>query len=94
MNYDKVYRFLAEDAWRMITDECKEKMISLKYPYIESLTEDIKHFTDKIKDDFAIGFADWCNSLINRVGLLEWKSNWSHYNTKELLEIYKKEKGL
>jgi len=48
----------------------------------------------KIADKYAINFADWCNSLINRVGLLEWKSNWSSYDTKELLEIYKKEKGL
>lgn len=48
----------------------------------------------KIFDNYAIEFVEWCNSLINRVGLLEWKSNWSRYNTTELLEIFKKEKGL
>ena len=37
---------------------------------------------EKIADDFAIGFAEWCGVPIVDV------------NVKELLEIYKKEKGL
>lgn len=37
---------------------------------------------EQIADDFAIGFAEWCGVLIVDA------------NIKELLEIYKKEKGL
>jgi len=37
----------------------------------------------KIADDFAIGFAEW---------LLRYNKEWP--TIKELLEIYKKEKGL
>ena len=38
---------------------------------------------EKIADDFAIGFADWCDNLsINQ---------WSDKTTKELLQIYKEE---
>ncbi len=93
MNYDKVYKLLAEEAYRMITDECKEKMISLKEPYIESLTEDIKHFTDKIKDDFAIQFSEWiAKKTQKRVSEDLYWHNGSLYNIKKLLEIFKKEK--
>ena len=40
----------------------------------------------EVSDDFAIGFAEWIEKL-------DWEI---YYNTaaKELLEIYKKEKGL
>jgi len=41
---------------------------------------------EKIADDFAIGFAEW----IFKQPKYKIKSN----NEKELLEIYKKEKGL
>jgi hypothetical protein len=47
-----------------------------------------------IADDYAIEFAEWCNTLINRVGLLKYKSEYINKSTKELLEIFKKEKGL
>ena len=40
----------------------------------------------KIADEFAIGFADWKDKNY-------WKYN-KCQTTKELLEIYKKEKGL
>lgn len=53
MKYNNSAKLLAEESWRMLTDECKEKMASIKESYIESLTEDIKHFTDKIKKDYA-----------------------------------------
>jgi hypothetical protein len=45
-------------------------------------------------DEFAIGFAEWCRTIIDRVGVLEYKRKWINLSTKELLEIYKKEKGL
>jgi len=56
----------------------------------------LDHF-DKIADEFAIGFFDWFNSkeaedlmhdlvIVGEVDI--------NTTTKELLEIYKKEKGL
>jgi hypothetical protein len=42
----------------------------------------------KIADDYAIEFAEWCNEFrINGIGYYE-------KTIKELLEIFKKEKGL
>ena len=55
---------------------------------------------EKIADDFAIGFAEWCtkyrdkNRNVNGE-MLHAKSKYDEtYLTKELLEMYKKEKGL
>ncbi len=43
----------------------------------------------KIADEFAIGFAEWLNGLdINEYVLQK------HISSQELLEIYKKDKGL
>ena len=42
----------------------------------------------KIAEDFAIGFFNWATTYKAND-----KNNWQ-LNTKELLEIYKKEKGL
>lgn len=39
---------------------------------------------EKIADEFAIGFAYWC----------EWRSDRAFKTYEELLEIYKKETGL
>ena len=51
---------------------------------------------EKIAEEFAIGFAEW--STINypnqRKFLLKQGDSRGFYTTKELLEIYKKEKGL
>jgi hypothetical protein len=40
------------------------------------------------QDEFAIGFKDWCNINEGRVNYSQ------NHNTKELLQIYKKEKGI
>lgn len=55
---------------------------------------------EKIADDFAIGFAEWCDNNYFRMGRLsfwsestDWDNN-KKLTTKELLQIYKKEKGL
>jgi hypothetical protein len=44
---------------------------------------------EKIAEDFAIGFAEWCvkNELFYSI-------QYGRIETKSLLEIYKKEKGL
>ena len=61
----------------------KEKFYkeSIEKPYIFPLED-----YEKIADEFAIGFADWKDKNY-------WKYN-KCQTTKELLEIYKKEKGL
>ena len=48
---------------------------------------------EKIADEFAIGFAEWCdNKGYTQVGNNFWKSLNDEYGktSKELLEIYKK----
>lgn len=56
---------------------------------------------EKIADDYAIEFAEWCDDNYFKNG--KGNSNWSasmdwdddeKFTTKELLEIFKKEKGL
>jgi hypothetical protein len=55
---------------------------------------------EKIADDYAIEFSEWCLDSKNKLGYHEIKKEWYNYNsdkwitTKELLEIFKKEKGL
>ena len=44
---------------------------------------------EQIADDFAIGFAEWLGKLVPIFG-----SEYVNNSTKELLEIYKEEKGL
>lgn len=51
--------------------------------YVIPIVEDAE-IIEKIADDFAIGFAYWC----------EWREDKAFKTYDELLEIYKKEKGL
>jgi hypothetical protein len=67
--------------------------MTLKEKFDETLTylESKRKVSEcsKIADDFAIGFAEWL--------VTDWHNDerWSIINDrKELLEIYKKEKGL
>ena len=68
----------------------QEKILN-KFPFTNK--EYIKEY-EQIADDFAIGFAEWilgnCFNIYNDRFL--YKDD--EYKTKELLEIYKKEKGL
>ena len=55
---------------------------------------------EKIADDYAIEFAEWCDNNYFRMGntniwseSTDWENN-TKLTTKELLEIFKKEKGL
>ena len=51
---------------------------------------------EEIADEFAIGFAEWRDKFIDEVA--DWKQDGvylkNRFSIKELLEIYKKEKGL
>jgi hypothetical protein len=53
---------------------------------------------EQIADDFAIDFADWCKQeyeLEDTSFHNKWRDvNGEYRESKELLEIYKKEKGL
>jgi len=65
---------------------------------MEFWSSDWESKCEQVADEFAIGFAEWCDNegytQINNLSL--WKSlddDKGKYS-KELLEIYKKEKGL
>jgi len=63
----------------------KEKFSGILPWYSEKDNSNKSNECVKIADDYAIEFAEWCNELrMHRQG----------YNSKELLEIFKKEKGL
>jgi hypothetical protein len=76
--------------------------MTLKEKFKEILTafwiNDWEDKSEKVADEFAIGFADW----INRVSYRSFDGNWYltqidediKKTTEELLEIYKDEKGL
>ena len=65
---------------------------------IESMFIDAKEMEKQQQDDFAIGFTEWCDNegytQVNNLSL--WKSldDEKGKYSKELLEIYKKEKDL
>jgi hypothetical protein len=66
--------------------------MTLKEKFKEILTafwiNDWENKCEKVADEFAIGFADWI-----RVCKLKGRP-YNFENIKELLEIYKEEKGL
>lgn len=74
----------------------KEKLCK---PLGKFYTETSKEL-EQIADDYAIEFAEWCCSRYTKLysvwcpifGDQRDKNNWK--TTKELLEIFKKEKGL
>ena len=64
------------------------------------LFRDAKEMEKQQQDDFAIEFAEWCDDNYFRMGntsfwaeSMDWDND-DKFTTKELLEIYKKEKGI
>ena len=57
--------------------------------HYEGMVELVSIEHEKIADEFAIGFADWCIESEGKD-----YNKYKYRNRKELLEIYKKEKGL
>jgi hypothetical protein len=60
--------------------------------------EEVHTSLEKITEEFAIEFADWCKQEYD-VENTAYHNKWldvdgKYVSTKELLEIYKKEKGL
>jgi len=71
----------------------KEKFQKLVFD-IEISNEKLIEKSEKIADEYAIGFANFIDDLIGEYGLFGFKENFGKKTTEELLEIYKKEKGL
>lgn len=75
--------------------------MTLKEQFIEAFKSgkrfDIKN-AEQIADDYAIGFGQWISYLrednLPKLGLYEFDKQYGNKTFKELLEIYKKEKGL
>jgi hypothetical protein len=73
--------------------------MTLKEKFIDAFKSgkrfDIKN-AEVIADEFAIGFADWLrvNYYDNGDFWIAWDNDKETKTSKELLEIYKKEKGL
>jgi hypothetical protein len=70
-----------------------------KLDVIKNYDEQDPHETFmRIADDYAIEFAEWLNTnYFQIVGKKVWSKNLGYdvcYTAKELLEIFKKEKGL
>ena len=68
--------------------------------FIENWLSDYAIECEQVAEEFAIGFADWSSfyrekNRNHKLDMLHAKSKYDEsYTTKELLEIYKKEKGL
>lgn len=71
-----------------LKEKFKEEKIYIN-PYTFKLTIESAEIFEQIADDFAIEFAEWVN--INFFVYNTWEERKS---IKQLLEIYKKEKGL
>jgi hypothetical protein len=75
--------------------------MTLKEKFKKTLSKDFTiNQLEQIAEDFAIGFAEWCDDNYFRMGntsfwaeSMDWDND-NKFTTKELLEIYKKEKGL
>jgi hypothetical protein len=74
----------------------KEKFEEKAFCICEDITQ-IDNYVD-VAEDFAIGFAEWCKQeyeLEDTSFHNKWRDvNGEYRESKELLEIYKKEKGL
>jgi hypothetical protein len=53
----------------------------------------VAHACEKIADDYAIEFAEWIRFNVIEVSQ-GWQFDGKFYNDEQLLEIFKKEKGL
>ena len=70
----------------------------MRHDLMRNEIEETKEQCVEIADEFAIGFADWCKEEYD-VESTPFHNKWlsvdgEYISTKELLEIYKKEKGL
>ena len=64
--------------------------MTLKEKLNEQLSEAFSNEIEKLADEFAIGFAEWYLNLWHTDN----DSSFDNNSPQELLEIYKKQKGL
>jgi hypothetical protein len=80
-----------------LKDRLQEEQVYIN-PYTFKLTKEGAEKFEQIADEFAIGFAEWLSMFTQEFedgDLRHWnKDKWERRSMKELLEIYKKEKGL
>ena len=62
--------------------------------YWADLFERAKEMEKQEQDEFAIGFAEWVEYSCWKIESDRYLYEDDQFSTKELLEIYKKEKGL
>ena len=74
----------------------KEQYKEIVCGWNEERTENVANRCTEIADDYAIEFAEWLrvNYYDNGELWIEWNSDDNTHSSKELLEIFKKEKGL
>jgi hypothetical protein len=60
--------------------------------YAEHNAKELEKIADRHAVDFGIWLSMWCELSRDRNGMYIYQMNW--YTAKELLKIYKKEKGL
>jgi len=79
----------------------KEQYKEIVSGWNDERTDNVANKCTEIASDYAIEFAEWCDDNYFKNG--KGNSNWSasmdwdddeKFTTKELLEIFKKEKGL
>jgi len=77
-------KFLPFVDWMDLQDDCTDRNWALRNA----------NACEQIADEFAIEFTEWKDKFISEVG--DWKQDGVYlknsYTTKELLEIYKKER--
>jgi hypothetical protein len=72
-----------------LKDKFEQWFINDEDEHYEGMVETVAIEHEKVADEFAIDFAEWCvkNELFYAI-------QYGRIETKELLKIYKKEKGL
>lgn len=73
----------------------KEKFNELVPKEFGGMQEPLLSDCEKVADDYAIEFVEWISKLEFKDSN-GWGKLWDNglYNTKEILELFKKEKGL
>ena len=86
---------------KKIMKPIKEQYKEIVCGFNDERTENVANRCEQIADEHAIEFAEWCDDNYFKNG--KGNSNWSasmdwddneKFTTKELLEIFKEEKGL
>ena len=78
---DKILSETSEEVKQRVRDTANKLVMKQEWGFLV--------ITEEAMDKFAIGFAEWLNGLDINDYVLQ-----KHISSQELLEIYKKDKGL